>query len=90
MSYADIREALKEAGRPMTLKELVKRTGLAPSTVSRQCQKMFIERELSRRYQVGERNIHFVYYFIGTKVQFAMDKPKEPCLVYNSRQRLER
>jgi DNA-binding IclR family transcriptional regulator len=55
----------------MTLKELVQHTGLAPSTVARQCQKLFADRELSRRYQLGERNIHFVYYFIGNQTQFS-------------------
>lgn len=73
MSEDDIRKALTENG-PMTLRELVKHTGLGPGTVAKQCQKMFNAHELSRRYQLGDRNVHFVYYFIGEKVQFAKNK----------------
>jgi DNA-binding transcriptional regulator GbsR (MarR family) len=85
MAKGDIKGALRKNG-PMTLKELVKHTGLAPSTVSKQCQKMFNDRELSRRYQLGNRNIHFVYYFLGEKTQFSK-KREELCPVSLLKQR---
>lgn len=70
MSRDDILAALRDTGKPMTLKELVRHTGLAPSTVATQCQKLFKKGEVSRRYWPNEGYRSYVYYFLGERPSY--------------------
>jgi len=63
MSQDDIREALRSAGRPLTLVEMARLTGLEFGTVKNQCAKMWRDHELYRSYEFQtSRRVRLVYY----------------------------
>lgn len=63
MSQDDIRKALRSTGRPLTLVEIARLTGLNLGTVKNQCCKMWQDHELYRSYEFQtSRRVRLVYY----------------------------